>query len=97
MGRWNIGEQKGVYKYDKAFYESERQDIDELLRKQRGEGDDENPRPKNGIDVDELDESIRLEQEREEEQEMYGIGELDDDYMDGVVYEEDRDDEFRED
>jgi len=94
MGRWNIGEQKGVYKYDKNFYESERQDIDELLRKQRD--DDENPRPKDGIDIHDMEESEQLDREKEEEREMYGIGDLDDDYMDGVVYDEDRDDEFRD-
>ena len=96
MGRWNVGEQKGVYKYDKSFYESERQEIDELLRKQRGEQDDENPRPKNGIDVDIMEDADERERQLEEEKEMYGIGGLDDDYMDGVYYDEDRDDEFRD-
>ena len=87
IGRWNVGEQKGLYQYDKKTFDRE---IDELL----AQGED-------NIDVMIDADDIVVDHEGEDADDIYNrgavdIGNIGDNYMDGAYYEEDRenDDEF---
>jgi hypothetical protein len=80
MGRWNLGEQKGVYEYDKSLYDVEKSELYGVREDQPEEVNTEH----NDYDPD-------AEAEREAEQEEFNIDDLDEDFMDGVYYQEDRD------
>lgn len=88
LGRWNVGLRAGLVNYDKDRYDEERQDLFDRLT--------------NRVDLEEEDIAIEREVEDMEQddemaiQEMYDeeaedIGGLDEDYRDGVYYNEDRD------
>jgi hypothetical protein len=92
LGRWNVGEQKGLVEYDKDTYDRER---DDLLRQLDGEGDEEawyGAQDSVAKDATELQQEEEAEYDREEEGPLIDEN-LDEDYNDGVYYEEDRDDE----
>lgn len=88
IGRWNVGEQKGLTKYDKNTYDRER---DELLSKLY-DPDSEEPDVVNEMlrDVYDIEEDEEKQAEEDYQKEMFDIEGLNADYMDGVYYDEDR-------
>jgi len=83
IGRWNVGEQKGLYKYDKNTYDRE---IEELLQA----GAVEMMNMQGMVDVDEVEETGA-----EPEEEIYygreaDLTDLGENFLDGGYYEEDR-------
>jgi len=91
IGRWNVGEQKGLYQYDKTTFDRE---IDEmLLQGEQLEFENTNEM----VDADD----IMLDPEGEEPDNFYergaiNISDLAENFTDGAYYEEDReyDDEY---
>jgi hypothetical protein len=86
IGRWNVGEQKGLYKYDKKTFDRE---VDEMLAmvEQAALVDTEEP-----IEADD----IVVDPEGEDADNIYDrgavdLGNLGENFMDGAYYEEDRD------
>jgi hypothetical protein len=89
IGRWNVGMQKGLYQYEKSVYETE--------VGQWREGDDEvivnvpvpvNDDGEGGEEVEDLERAERREQIADYD-EGDGIENLNEEYMDGIYYEED--------
>ena len=74
MGRWNIGLQKGLVKYDKNTYDRERAEMDEdnLIAE----------------DADDLDAIMEREINRQYDEEANDLRNLGDDYNDGNYYNE---------
>ena len=80
MGKWNIGEQKGLYKYDHAIFDME---IDEL---------DVIDGVMNNYSIDELDNEAHHEERNDYEIEQANdLAMMDEDYTDGKFYDEDMD------
>jgi hypothetical protein len=86
IGRWNVGEQKGLYQYDKKTFDRE---IDELL----AQGEE-----LEFVDTDEPIEAddIIVDPEGEDADNIYergavDLGNLGENFTDGAYYEEDRD------
>ena len=92
LGKWNVGQQSGLFKYNKDTYTRERSEMMEQLTEDVM-GNMHNV-------VNEMRTSIYdLELQEEEymdnqEQQETNIENLNEDYADGVVYEEDYDDNF---
>jgi hypothetical protein len=84
IGRWNVGEQKGLYQYDKETFDRE---ILEML--------DKNEQFDNSIQLDMVDaENVDIFEQGEIPGIIYDrggidIGELGDNFTDGAYYEED--------
>jgi len=105
MGRWNVGMQKGLVNYDAETNQRETkellniliQDVDdgvndvvtEMMRDVYNIGNNEDM-----VDVEELDIADEDIANEEADLEAYDIGGLDEEYNDGVYYEEDRDEDF---
>jgi PKD repeat protein len=83
MGRWNLGEQKGVYKYDQNLYDAEKSEEGDLYAVREDQPEE--------VDPEHNDYDPNAEAEREAEDEENNIEGLDEDYNDGVYYQEDRD------
>lgn len=103
IGRWNVGMQKGIFKYDKATYdESSSEGIAKLYGEFDTEiltildGEREAAEETTGDAVEQTVEDLeRYDREMWAEEgdnnDLYGLDELGENYMDGVVYEEDVD------
>ena len=91
IGRWNVGQQKGLVQYDKNTYDRER---DELLRKLHdGDSADVDVVDQMLRDVYELDADEEKAADQDAEQAMFDdMNELNPEFMDGVYYSEDADD-----
>ncbi len=82
VGRWNVGMQKGLFKYDKSTYDRERELYSEFA---------DRPGPLVDQSVD-LEDFIQDDEPVENEEEgINGINDLAEDYMDGNYYREDAD------
>ena len=85
IGRWNVGEQKGLYQYDKKTFDRE---IDEMLN----EGEQLELVDTEGmIDADD----IVVDPEGEDADDIYNrgavdLGNLGENFMDGAYYDEDK-------
>ena len=93
MGRWNIGMQKGVFQYDKATYEREREGNLARMYNDLEINDLENYEQ---VDMD-VNQLMALEEQDNIEQydgEGMDIGHFDEEYADGVYYQEDQDHDF---
>jgi hypothetical protein len=93
LGRWNVGQQKGLVQYDKETYERERNDLLSQLH------DDEHAGKYEIVsemrrEIFELDEEQERTNEAMYDNEGNDIQGLDEDYMDGHYYEEDMDLEY---
>ena len=97
IGRWNIGQQKGLFTYSSETYMRQKE-LNQYLNANEG-GDDsielvamegENE----GQEVADLEAADAEEVDREYEIEANDIGGLDEDYMDGHHYEEDMEDDW---
>jgi hypothetical protein len=94
LGMWNVGQQKGLIRYDKNTYNREREEIFKLIDKERdGDGILEESAATSMLqnvytlqDLEDHDANIENEmQEREE----YDISHLGEDFTDGNYYPED--------
>ena len=80
MGKWNIGEQKGLYKYDHAIFDMEMDELDNI------DG------IMNNYSIEELDNGTQQEQRDDYEIEQANdLAMMDEDYTDGKFYDEDMD------
>jgi hypothetical protein len=87
LGRWNVGMQKGLVDYDAATYERERNEMIARLNNEptmEDEGELFMDR-----DIDDLERDERENEDAEADREAYDIQGLDEDYNDGVYYNED--------
>jgi chorismate mutase len=86
MGRWNAGMQKGLVHYDKATYERQREEsmTGQFLGDMGNAGS-------SGDTVEDLEREIEREAVAEQDNEGNDYRAYDDNYQDGVIYEEDRD------
>ena len=88
LGRWNVGQQKGLVSYDKQTYERERSEL--LVQLQ----EDENTKQYEMVsemrrEIFELEKDEEEQQNEFYDQEANDIAELDEDYRDGNYYAED--------
>lgn len=83
MGVWNLGLQTGVYRYDPNLYDAEKEKDKDLYAVVDEDVD--------FVDQEQVDYDPNLEAEDEAEDEANNINGLDEDYNDGVYYQEDRD------
>lgn len=90
LGRWGVGMQKGLVKYDAGTYERER---GELIARLAGEGGEGGEGGEDGImmvrEVGDLDRDAEADADAEGEAEAGEFEDLDEDYMDGHHYGED--------
>lgn len=104
IGRWNVGQQKGLFQYDKNTHDREMKekamtDLEDIEM----EATDENATMEFGnqniaLGIEDLENQAELDAEEEEERDIYTLRQAGENYMDGVYYDEDRDDEdFQED
>ena len=91
LGRWNVGNQKGLISYDKETYERERNDLLTQLQ-----GDETNKQYEQVTEmrreIFDLENDDELAQDEFYQQEANDISQLDEDYMDGNFYPEDMED-----
>jgi hypothetical protein len=90
LGRWNVGQQKGLVSYDKQTYERERSEL--LVQLQ----EDENTKQHEMVsemrrEIFDLEKDEEEQQNEFYDQEANDIAELDEDYRDGNYYAEDLD------
>jgi hypothetical protein len=94
IGRWNVGQQKGLVQYDKDTYNRERNEIimDALEEIESGRPDVVTEMMR---DIYEIENTEEQQADEEEMRDVYGLQALgnDDGFMDGIYYEEDREDE----
>lgn len=96
IGRWNIGQQKGLFQYSSETY-ARQTELNEYLNAGEEEGivlsattlPAGNVVVEGEMDVDELEQENAAEIDREYESEANDIGGLDEDYTDGRYYDED--------
>ena len=99
IGRWNIGQQKGMFQYSSETYARQAELNDYLNEEDEADGitltvNAANIQPvSDEMDVNELEEENAMEIDREYEAEANDIAGLDEDYTDGRYYDEDMDDE----
>ena len=103
MGRWNLGMQKGVFQYDKDMYGRDREanlarmynEVNEMNEFSSASSASEaiNDVPMS-FDVNDLDRMDNEENAALYDAEGVDIGELDEDYNDGIYYAEDADRDF---
>lgn len=83
MGMWNLGTQKGVFKYDQNLYDLEKEQDKQLYMVPEDQEDFA------GEELADYDPNVEADEDAENE--ANDIGGLDEDYNDGVYYQEDRD------
>jgi hypothetical protein len=99
IGRWNVGQQKGLFQYDKDTYDREmKEKVMADLEDIEIETNEENAtmefgNPNIALGVEDLENQEELEAQEEEERDIYILRQAGENYMDGVYYDEDRDDE----
>lgn len=89
LGRWNVGQQTGLYKYDQATYDRER---NELMMKMAGEIESGGMDvvTEKAVDIYEIEKQEKADIENFYEEEAYNIQGLGENYMDGGYYSEDQ-------
>jgi hypothetical protein len=94
LGRWNVGQQKGLVQYDPDTYDRERQ---ELFAEITEDFDSGKPDIVTEMvsDIYDLEKTSEEEADEEEARALYDLQDLGngDGFTDGVFYEEDRDEE----
>jgi hypothetical protein len=98
LGKWSVGNQKGIFVYDKATSDRERaenlqQGIHDLPYSELDREPAEYNPGQNQIDVDELAAEQEEEWDREQQDEMDAFPRMEG-YLDGGFYEEDGEDDF---
>ena len=97
LERWNIGQQKGIFQYDKQTYDRERNElVTQLYNEDQADFTDE--QNMEALDIYELEKRDEYDPGDDYNRDTYDFQELGEDYMDGDYYPEDRDeDDFPED
>jgi len=93
LGRWNVGNHKGLVKYDKETYERERGELLTQLYSDEETGQYE-VITEMRREIFDIEKDIEDEQNQTYEEEANNIESLDEDYMDGRFYEEDIEEEM---
>ena len=92
LGRWNVGQQKGLFQYDPNTYQRER---DEMIAQLYEETPDINETEVESLDIFELDKLDAFQESDDYNRDTVDFQDLGEDYTDGDFYPEDRDeDEF---
>ena len=93
LGKWNVGQQRGLVYYDKETYTRERGEmLAQLTDDVAGNVHDVvNEMRREIYDIEKEDEADANNAEDMEAMDIHGLG---DDYMDGVYYEEDREETY---
>jgi hypothetical protein len=93
MGRWDLGNQKGIFQYDADMYKTNRDaNLARLYNDMEQNELEEVQLQSLGVeDLDALDEMENMETYDAEGNDISGLGE---DYTDGVYYQEDQDNDF---
>ena len=96
IGRWNVGQQRGLIEYDKDTFDRE---IDELKLQVIAdvESGREDMVTEMVRDIYDIEMAEQMNAEQEADLEAFDIGDLGENYMDGEYYPEDRDEDFRDD
>jgi hypothetical protein len=95
LGKWNVGQQKGLFKYDKETYERERSEmaLDLMADIELGAwGEEEGASAAEGVEVADLEQMERDEDLREIRGEEVDFSMFGEEYTEGAYYEEDRED-----
>jgi hypothetical protein len=92
MGRWNIGNQKGVFQYDKDVYDANR---DATLARMYGdlENNDLEISQEEMLSIAELERMEQVDQANQHDGEGMDLTGMAQNYKDGVYYEEDADED----
>jgi hypothetical protein len=90
LGRWNVGQQKGLFQYDPNTYQRER---DEMISQLYEEVPDINETEVESLDIYELDKLDAFQESDDYNRDTYDFQDLGEDYTDGDFYPEDRDDD----
>ena len=90
LGRWNVGQQKGLVQYDKSTYDRERDELINTLMEEATAGTNDVVTAAM-LDVYELEKQDDDEINEQYENGEYAIDDLGENYMDGEYYAEDRD------
>jgi hypothetical protein len=94
IGRWNVGMQKGLYQYEKGVYDKEiaqwhtDDGATDAIQTALAQLNNLNEETAGGEDVEDLERTERIQQSEEYDQ-GDGWENLNEDYMDGIYYEED--------
>ena len=92
IGRWNVGMQKGLYQYEKGVYDKEitqwHTDDNEIANAIQTALAQNIETAEGGEDVEDLENAERMQQSSDYDQ-GDGWDNLDEDYTDGIYYEED--------
>ena len=88
LGKWNLGEQKGIFQYDKALFDTETDELmqDQALDQALDQGLDQDQ----GINATDLDQFELQAAQNEEDTEVNNM-DFGADYDDGNYYDEDKD------
>jgi hypothetical protein len=89
LGKWNVGQQRGLVHYDKDTYIRERGEMFEQLNEDVA-GNNHNVVSELRREIYDMDEEDEADATHDADMEANNIQGLGDDYQDGVVYEEDR-------
>jgi len=90
LGKWNVGQQKGLVHYDPNTYDRERAELIQQIVEEDAAGISDNVNEML-LDVYELEKADNDELDEQYDNEAYGIDDLGENYNDGEYYEEDRD------
>lgn len=91
LGRWNVGNQKGLVSYDKNTYERERNELlNQLQNDESGKQYEQVSEMRR--EIFDLEKDDEIAQDEFYENEANDISQLDEEYMDGNFYTEDADD-----
>ena len=90
LGRWNVGQQKGLFQYDPNTYQRERE---EMIAQLYEEAPDINEIEVESLDIYELDKLDEFKEVDNYNRDTYDFQDLEEDYEDGDYYPEDRDDD----
>jgi hypothetical protein len=88
LGRWNVGQQKGLFQYDPKTYERER---NEMIAELYDENPDMTDAGVETLDIFELDKLDAVVETDDYNRDTYDFQELGEEYDDGDYYPEDRD------
>ena len=96
LERWNIGQQKGIFQYDKTTYDRERNELVEQLFTDQTDAQGETNNE--ALDINDIEKRDEYEPGDDYNRDTYDFQDMGEDYMDGDFYPEDRDeDDFPED
>jgi hypothetical protein len=95
LGKWNVGQQKGLVHYDKNTYDRERLEMRKWMSDSQFEQENEDNEAVNNAqttyDIDDLEQHDNDLNNQLQDSEAYDISHLGENFMDGNYYPEDQD------